>query len=409
MPSDDSHSYLRLTQFLDLESRWHGARDLRELCHRICRTASLLLDTPSVAIGLTHAGRPYSLMAGEGRWSHQDSERLPADGLLRNARTSGTPQLRSKGEESTGVFPFRTPTIEGCLHVAMTRPVFRPDEIAFLRFLAALCGVVIGARAQSDAPLSAAPSATATAAAAADAPARRYVAMAVHDLRNPLNVVAGYTALLEEGSLGSLSPEQREAIEAIGRQCHVLLTAVDQLIELDRLGRGRHELCLSSFMLRGLFDDVRKTCFPRCNGQVRWPGPESAFEFETDRRRIFSIVQNLIDNALKHAPGSDVLVDCKRSDGTLIIDVRDRGPGLDAEMRTKIVAQAQTGVETAPRSGLGLYTVASHVHALGGSMSVECGDPGGTSIRISIPGERSGRVLTHTPPTPIDETAETRS
>ena len=269
---------------------------------------------------------------------------------------------------------------------------FDPDEIAFLRFLATLCGVVLGARAQTEATLPSAPPATQTA-TAADAPARRYVAMAVHDLRNPLNVVAGYTALLEEGSLGPLSPEQREAIEAIGRQCYVLLTAVDQLIELDRLGRGRQELSMSSFVLRGLFDDVRTTCFPRCNGQVRWPGPESAFEFQSDRRRIFSIVQNLIDNALKHAPGSAVLVDCKRSAGALIIDVRDQGPGLDAEMRAKIVAQAQTGAEAAPRSGLGLYAVASHVHALGGSMNVECGDAaGGTNIRVSIPGERSGRV-----------------
>ena len=407
MPTDDSHSYLRLTQFLDLESQWHGARDLGELCHRICRTTSLLLDTPSVAIGLTRVGRAYAIIAGEGRWSRQAVDPLPADGLLRNARTTGTPQLRSKGDESLGVFPFRTPRIEGCLHVGLPRPVFRPEEIAFLRFLAALCGVVLGARAQSEAPVAVESPAAATN-AAPDAPARRYVAMAVHDMRNPLNVVAGYTALLEEGSLGALSPEQREAIEAIGRQCHVLLSAVDQLIELDRLGRGRHEVSMSSFVLRGLFDDVRNTCFPRCNGQVRWPGAESAFEFQSDRRRIFSIVQNLIDNALKHAPGSDVVVDCKRADGALIIDVRDHGPGLDAEMRAKIVTQAQTGAETAPRSGLGLYAVASHVHALGGSMSVDCADTGGTSIRISIPGERSGRVLTHMPPAPVDETAETR-
>ena len=126
MPTDDSHSYLRLTQFLELESQWHAAGDIRELCHRICRTASLLLGTPSVAIGLTRPGRPYTVLAGEGRWSRQDSEAIPADSLLRNARTSGIPQLRSKGEESTGVFPFRTPSIDGCLHVALPRPVFRP-------------------------------------------------------------------------------------------------------------------------------------------------------------------------------------------------------------------------------------------------------------------------------------------
>jgi sensor histidine kinase regulating citrate/malate metabolism len=69
----------------------------------------------------------------------------------------------------------------------------------------------------------------------------------------------------------------------------------------------------------------------------------------------------------------------------LVLDVRDHGPGLDAELRAALVIQAQTGSETAPRSGLGLYTVASHVHALGGAIEVGTRAPGGTTIRVRVP------------------------
>lgn len=405
MPKDDSSGYLRLSQFLELQSQWHGARDVAELCHRICRSASLLLTTPSVAIGLAVEGKPYGLVAGEGRWMRLEAQSRSVDSLLRNARATGIPQLRAKPEETVGIFPFRAPSVEGCLHVSVPRPVFQSREITFLRFLASLCGITLSGRAHIQQAVAAAE----VELAPPDAQARRYVAMAVHDLRNPLNVVAGYTALLQENSLGSLTEEQREAVEAIGRQCQVLLSAVDQLIELDRLGCGRREISTSRFVLGGLFEDLRATCFPGCNGQIRWPGPEAAFEVQSDRRRLFSIVQNLIDNALKHAPGGEVIVDCTRVNGNLVIDVRDGGPGLDAELRAQIVAQAQTGREVAPRSGLGLYTVASHVHALGGSLNVECSDAGGTTIRVSIPPERAGRLLPSADAAPEQSPAYARS
>jgi signal transduction histidine kinase len=308
---------------------------------------------------------------------------------VRTALATGTPQLRSKGNQSFGAFPFQAQGVQGCVQVSIARALFHASEVTFLRFLATLCGTVIGNRLQSGVAAAAAESS-----GPPDAPARRYVAMAAHDLRNPLNVVAGYAELLNENNLGALTPEQQEAVRAISRQCKTLLSTVDQLIELDRLASGSGELQVSQFLVRTLFDDVRSLCFPQSNGSIRWPGAEAAFDFQSDRRRIFSIVQNLVDNSIKHATGSEVVVDCTRAAGNLVIDVRDEGPGLDAELRAKIVAQAQTGSEIAPRSGLGLYAVASYVHALGGTLSVESGPTKGTTFHVVIPGKRPSLVAT---------------
>jgi signal transduction histidine kinase len=384
MSTDDVSTYLKLSQFLELEGQWLGAADPAELCHRVCRTAAMLLDTPDVAIGLEPPGKPYALVAAEGSWQSTTPNVGATAGLLHAARTTGTAQLKSTGDQSAGVFPFKAANgLRGCLQVRVPRPAFRVLEISFLRFLASLCAIIISGGAV---PSLGAEQADRNGPHVRDSTARRYVAMAVHDLRNPLNVIAGYAALLQDESLGSLNEHQSEAIDAIGRQVQVLLSAVDQLIELHRMSGGvATQATALPFDVRGLFDDVRTTCFPNAGERVAWPGHEAGFDFCGDRRRVFSIVQNLVDNALKHTDGGPVAVDCTRANGHLTIEVKDHGPGLDAELRHTLTSHAQSGIELAPRSGLGLYTVATYVHALRGTAEIECPQGGGTLIRVRIP------------------------
>jgi len=381
---DDPSSYLRLAQFLDLQSKWRGCHDLAEMSRQIIRTAAAVLDAAGVGIRIARKGEAASIRTQAGRWPDPDPHPAMNDELAAAARASGTPRLRAEGEETRGAFPFvlsgeRT----GVVLVRIPRPALSLGEISFLRFVATLCSTVLDAPGVAPTPVYEPHAALDS--RGIERAARRYVAMAVHDLRNPLNVVSGYAALLEEESLGALSPEQREAVDAIGRQTKTLLSVVDLLIDLDRMTAAGSRLEPSRFEVGALFEDLRRTCFPQANGQVQWPGSEAGFEFTSDRRRLFSIVQNLIDNALKHGGDGSVIVACTRIGDQLVLDVRDHGPGLDAELRAALVIQAQTGSETAPRSGLGLYTVASHVHALGGAIEVGTRAPGGTTIRVRVP------------------------
>ena len=384
MEVEDPSAYLRLSQFLDLESQWSGARSSAEICHRICRTAGLLLNTPAVAIGLLENDSGYRIVAADGAWVGAKDGDPMGTAMFRTARTSATPQIKSAGDGSVGVFPFAiNGSARGGLHVRIERPLFRGVEISFLRFLASLAGIVLS----GGKTLSVLPTVDPETRSEEDVESatRRYIAMAVHDLRNPLNVVAGYAGLLEEGSLGGLGDEQREAVAAIQRQVTVLLSVVDQLIDLDRApGRGA-EVIPSRFDVRELLEELRSACFTHANGRVAWPGPETTFEVVTDRRRVFSIVQNLIDNALKHTTEGELVIECTRRDKHLVMEFCDRGPGLDADLRAGLIAHTTTGVEPAPRAGLGLYSVATHIHALRGTLLVEDRDGGGTRILVRIP------------------------
>ncbi len=404
MNSQHPTDYLRLSQFLELESQWlsglnqpgcSDSDDKSELAHRICRTAVILLDPIAVAIGLSSSERGYRILAADGAWSLADngSTHAPAaaDSMAMAARalSTGTAQLKSRGELSDGIFPFTAGAqTTGCLHIRIARPLFDGPEVSFLRFLASATGMVLaGGLASLASPQQALsqPRRDTRASEPSEQQARRYVAMVVHDLRNPLNVVSGYSGLLEDQSLGPLTDEQRDAVTAISRQVTSLLGVIEQLIDLDGLLSPSGAPHVETFEARSLFEGMRSSCFPHAEARVRWPGPESAFEFSTDRRRLFSIVQNLVDNALKHTSDSPVALECTRQAGELVISVADHGAGLAPQHQATLLGRNPSTSDPTKRSGIGLYAVACYAHALGGRIQINSSDENGTTITVRLP------------------------
>lgn len=367
----DADRYLRLSQFLDLHARWMGSTDRDELTHRIRQTTGLLLATDDVAVATIAEGTAAPTAA-------RDSV------LITKALRTSLPQLQGDGTRAVGVFPFSaTGGVQGYVRVALPRPLFEGIEVAFLRFVASLAGVLLaatpaGATRAPDAALEGPEKASET-------QARRYVAMAVHDLRNPLNVISGYGGLLADGTLGPLSDEQRDAVDAINRQLGSLLGVIDRMIDFDRLTRAENTVAPARFVLRDLFDEIRTRCFGTDERTVEWPGPEAAFEFVTDRRRLFSVVQNLVDNAVKHTTTGTIRITCSRRDGRLVVMVADEGPGLPPGA-VAALTDRNAGEKLQERGmGIGLVTVASYLSALKGRIAVRAPESGGTEIEINLP------------------------
>jgi two-component system sensor histidine kinase KdpD len=392
----DSAQFLRLEQFLDLESRWHAADSPEVLAHRICASAAMLLDTPNVAIGLDSGAAGYRLIASEGDWPETPGTGSgTADRMAKRALSLDLPQLRGVGDIGIGAFPFRLASgRHGCLHVRIPRPLFSGSEVTFLRFLTSLVANRLSACEpagddEASVPKLSLRSDNGTRPHGGDGPvepgARRYVAMAVHDLRNPLNVVSGYASLLADGAFGELNEEQTEAVQAISRQSALLAGVIDQLLDLDRMGEPGGSTEISAFNLRDLFRELRDRCFPESDDRVEWPGAETAFEFRSDRRRVFSIVQNLVDNALKHAGDGKVTTACTREGGRLIVSVSDRGPGMGSELKALLSGSGLRDCRDVKGAGLGLFAVRCYTRALSGTVEVLDQKGGGTKIVVEIP------------------------
>ena len=99
------------------------------------------------------------------------------------------------------------------------------------------------------------------------------------------------------------------------------------------------------------------------------------------------IVQTLLDNARRYAPGSAVTVRAHADGDRVVLRVEDRGPGVDPQQRTSIFRRGVRGDGAAnvPGSGLGLYIAAQLLRTQAGQLWVEEREGGGASFALALP------------------------
>jgi signal transduction histidine kinase len=104
-----------------------------------------------------------------------------------------------------------------------------------------------------------------------------------------------------------------------------------------------------------------------------------------DAQRLRQALDNLLDNAMRHAR-SEVRVDLARgSDQGVVLSVTDDGPGIARELLPRLFEAFSQGADETGGSGLGLSTVRAIAEAHGGGVSVEAGRERGTSVTLRLP------------------------
>jgi nitrogen-specific signal transduction histidine kinase len=105
----------------------------------------------------------------------------------------------------------------------------------------------------------------------------------------------------------------------------------------------------------------------------------------TDDRNLQLVLRSLIENALEHGGGSATVAYAGATDDgrAALLEVRDDGPGLPDHEREVIAAGEES--ELAHGSGMGLWLARWGTTALGGDVTFETPDDGGTSVRLRLP------------------------
>lgn len=220
----------------------------------------------------------------------------------------------------------------------------------------------------------------------------RFLGMASHDLRTPINSVRGFTDLLLEGSYGDLNPDQTEALEFIrlanGHMRNLVVDLLDMSVfeagEL-RLIRKPADLCaLVELRLRIHALEARKKRIALTADCADVP------DFAFDERRITQVVDNLLSNALKFTPeGGEVRVAVTTADGLVRVCVRDTGQGVPPDEEDLLFQSfGKTSVRpTAGESGtgLGLPIVKTIVEEHGGLVWVESEYGHGATFCFTLP------------------------
>lgn len=206
-----------------------------------------------------------------------------------------------------------------------------------------------------------------------------------HELRTPLTSVVGYATLLDE-SLESLPREDIAiSVKAIAAQSRRLERLLFDLLDTERLSRGRIEPELADTGIRDLVMRVVETT--SANGRMHvavGPGVRAYVDTALTER----IVENLVVNAIKHTPSdSRIWVKAVRRNRHVRIVVEDSGPGVPDALKEAIFEPFKQGdaPENSPGTGIGLSLVAQFAKLHGGRAWVEDRRGGGASFRVELP------------------------
>lgn len=214
-----------------------------------------------------------------------------------------------------------------------------------------------------------------------------FIAMISHDLRTPLGFIKGYATSLLRSDVTWDAATQREFLTIIDEETDRLIVLIDRLLDSSRLQTGMLAMDFQPVALEKL---VREVALRVCG---RSPGFEVVFDLKDlptiqgDNVRLGQVFENLLDNAVKYAPGSKVTIRAQRRERSVVLTVADRGPGIPVEHLPYIFERFYrvTGEGGQRGTGLGLFICKQIVQAHHGQIAVETAPGKGTTFRIELP------------------------
>lgn len=235
----------------------------------------------------------------------------------------------------------------------------------------------------------------------------------VHDLKNPLALIVGWTDLMEHGPDGPPSPSQYQAIQQIRQAATMLDDLVADINDSFRLQATslpiHRAIVAPDELLRGVVAEYQGLDRPAPEVRIM-PGVGPVL---ADTRLVGRVLHNLIGNAYKHGgadarvalvaeavPASAETSQAGARASVVRFAVDDDGRGIPEGERACVFERFIQGEGAARGSGLGLAFCKLVIEQLGGRIWVDCSPFGGTRIAFALPCPRSLPTPNLAPPTP---------
>ena len=211
-----------------------------------------------------------------------------------------------------------------------------------------------------------------------------FVSTVSHELRTPLTSIAGSLGLLMGKPTGVLSKPAERLLEIAHTNSERLVRLVNDILDIEKLESGRAVFDFKRVEVRPLVEQTVEAIRGFAEGhrvRIRIEAAPAGNEVRVDADRFAQVITNLLSNAVKFSPpDNEVVVAVEKRADLVRITVRDHGPGIPAEFKSRVFERfAQADATDARRkggTGLGLSIVKEIVGRLAGDVGFG-GAPGG--------------------------------
>lgn len=213
--------------------------------------------------------------------------------------------------------------------------------------------------------------------------------MIVHDMRSPLQSIAGHLEMLELSLDASLGAEDKDSLREARSSAHELVEMVSALLDVSRMEAGQMPLCRETCDIAQMAKEAAQLIGGLLSqSPVHMELPPACCEALCDRSVVRRIIANLLSNAAKYS-GREIRLSVQQLSDAVKVAVADQGPGIPPEQHARIFekfGQAEHGAaRTAYSTGLGLTFCKMAVEQHGGQIGVESAPGHGSTFWFTLP------------------------
>jgi two-component system sensor histidine kinase BaeS len=220
---------------------------------------------------------------------------------------------------------------------------------------------------------------------------RGMVADIAHDLRTPLSVLRSEIEAMQDG----VSQPDQQGLDRLHAEVLLMARLVDDLRTLSLAEGGNLNLRLERTELQSFLSRTLESFSTRAaqgGVNLRLEAVPDGFSATFDREQIMRVLQNLLENAVRHAGPGTVEVSARLDGEFVALTVRDHGPGLQPEDVERVFerfyqtdASRTRAHDGSKGSGLGLAIVKAIAEAHGGRIAASNHPDGGAVFTLRLP------------------------
>jgi two-component system sensor histidine kinase KdpD len=209
-----------------------------------------------------------------------------------------------------------------------------------------------------------------------------------HDLRTPLAAITGAASTLRDDSARFSAEQRTDLLDTIAEEAERLERLVANLLDMTQVESGslrvRREWVPLEETVGSALTRLEESLASR---PVRVSLAPDLPLVSIDPVLFQQVLVNLLENAVKYTPaGSEIEIDGRATENAVVIEVRDRGPGIPPGDEARVFEKFYRGAHArVAGAGLGLAICKGVVEAHGGTIQVENRTGGGAAFRVTIP------------------------